>query len=154
MRGLSAKTKELIRYAYSLLKADHPQTLRQLHYAIFSRREIEYENTQADYKRLSRATTLARRTARAFELAGSLGTPPLYAIPPAWMVDETRQPETVNVWENAAGYIETVKRCYRRDNWQDQEKYCEVWSEKGTILGAIRPITAVFSCLPCLSIRP
>lgn len=56
------------------------------------------------------------------------------------LVDETRQPEMVNVWQDATAYIETVKRAYRRDNWQDQPRYCEVWSEKGTILGAIRPI--------------
>jgi hypothetical protein len=149
MRGLSEKTLELIRYAHGLLKADHPQTLRQLHYAIFSRGEIGYENDQADYKRLSRATTVARRTYRWWELwqlknskvvGASVADLARDAIPPDWMVDETRQPETVNVWENAAAYIETVKRCYRRDNWQDQHHYCEVWSEKGTILGAIRPV--------------
>ena len=70
MRGLSESTRELIRYARELLEADHPQTLRQLHYAIFSRREIDYENNQASYKRLSRATTTARRTCRTWQLAG------------------------------------------------------------------------------------
>lgn len=143
MRGLSAQTKELIEYAYRLLEADHPQTLRQLHYAIFSRKEIPYENSQADYKRLSRATSFARRAHRAWELAAGLtdeGVPPPNAIPADWMVDETRQPEMVSVWQNATEYVETVKRSYRRDNWQDQANYCEVWSEKATILGAIRPI--------------
>jgi hypothetical protein len=33
-----------------------------------------------------------------------------------------------------------VKRAYRRDNWQDQANYCEVWSEKATILGSVRPV--------------
>ena len=56
------------------------------------------------------------------------------------MIDETRAPEMVNVWQNAAKYVETIKTAYRRDNWQDQPNYCEVWSEKGTILGSIRPI--------------
>jgi hypothetical protein len=56
------------------------------------------------------------------------------------MIDETREPETVSVWTDAAAYIEAVKRSYRRDNWQDQENYCEVWSEKATILAAIRPV--------------
>jgi hypothetical protein len=141
MRGLSNSTRELIEYAYQLLATDNPQTLRQLHYAIFSRREITYENTQADYKRLSRATTVARRAYRKYEL---LGFPeslmPTYAIPPTWMVDETREAEMVSVWKDATAYVETVKRAYRRDNWQDQPNYCEVWSEKGTILGATRPI--------------
>jgi hypothetical protein len=143
MRGLSGQTKQLIQYALRLLAADHPQTLRQLHYAIFSRKEIPYANTQADYKRLSRATSMARRAYRAWELAGKsarTNAAPPYAIPSEWMVDETRQPEMVNVWQNATEYVDAVKRSYRRDNWQDQANYCEVWSEKATILGAIRPV--------------
>jgi len=143
MRGLSESTRQLIHYARRLLETDHPQTLRQLHYAIFSRREIEYENDQAHYKRLSRATTIARRTYREWELMFPgrnvyLLDPCL--IPPAWMADETREPETVSVWTDAAAFIETVKRSYRRDNWQDQPHHVEVWSEKATILGAIRPV--------------
>src|ERR1017187_6682416 len=133
MRGLSNSTKELIEYAYRLLVADHPQTLRQLHYAVFSRREIPYENDQADYKRLSRATSVACRAYRAWELESgrdSDGDPPAYSIPADWMVDETRQPETVSVWRDATQYVETVKRSYRRDNWQDQANYCEVWKKR------------------------
>jgi hypothetical protein len=64
MRGLSKKTLELIAFARQLLEAAHPMTLRQLHYAIFSAAKIDYDNAQADYKRLSRATTFARRTHR------------------------------------------------------------------------------------------
>lgn len=139
-RGLSQSTKELIEYARRLQEADHPQTLRQLHYAIFSRGEIGYQNDKASYQKLSRATTLARRAYRTWELAGEIGPEPAVSIPPDWMVDEGRQPETVNVWEDAAAYIETVKRCYRRDNWQDQLHHVEVWSEKATILGSVRPI--------------
>ncbi len=33
-----------------------------------------------------------------------------------------------------------MKRSYRKDYWQDQPCCCEVWSEKQTIMGAIRPI--------------
>lgn len=142
MRGLSTNTKELIQYAFRLLKQDHPQTLRQLHYAIFSRNEIVYENTQADYKRLSRATTAARRAYRAWQLenGGTGKAPPPFSIPTQFMMDETREPETVSVWRDANEYVDAVKRSYRRDNWQDQPCYCEVWSEKATILGAIRPV--------------
>jgi hypothetical protein len=139
MRGLVKKTQELIAYTRRLLESDHPQTLRQLHYAVFSRREIEYENRHADYKRLSRATTFARRVHRGWELDSS-GPVPELGIPPQWMVDETRAGQKVSVWEDAEQYIETVKRSYRRDNWQDQPQHCEVWSEKATILGAIRPV--------------
>jgi hypothetical protein len=140
MRGLSENTKELIEHARRLLDEDHPQTLRQLHYAIFSRQEIDYANDKASYARLSRATTTARRSYREWELSGESGPEPAVSIPPDWMVDETRQPETVNVWQDACAYIESVKQSYRRDAWQDQPHYVEVWSEKGTVLGAIRPV--------------
>lgn len=147
MRGASKKTKELILFCRLLLAELHPMTLRQLHYAIFSRKEMEYSNTQKDYRRLSRVTTVARRAYRQTQLTyRELGLdlskydPPEDMIPAAWIVDETREAEIVNVWKDAAGYVESVKRCYRRDNWQDQQNYCEIWSEKATVLSSIRPI--------------
>jgi hypothetical protein len=48
----------------------------------------------------------------------------------------------LTVWKSPETYMETVKRSYRRDYWQSQAQYCEVWSEKATILGAIRPIAS------------
>src|ERR1035437_10373870 len=116
MRGLSGITKELIEYSRRLLEVDHPQTLRQLHYAIFSKQEIGYANDKASYARLSRATTTARRTYRQWQLGGETGQEPGVSIPPTWMVDEGRQPETPNVWQDAHGYIEAVKSSYHRDN--------------------------------------
>ena len=143
MRGIAKATIELILYARMLLAADHPQTLRQLHYALFSAALIAYANSQADYKRLSRATTMARRAYRDWEL-GMTTEEPANTIPPEWMVDETRNPEVISVWDDPIDYIETVKGAYRRNNWQDQPNYVEVWSEKGTILGAIRPLADEF----------
>lgn len=138
MRGLAKKTEELIHFAYTLLAESHPMTLRQLHYAIFSAAKIAYENTQADYKRLSRATTLARRTQRWAELHGKRV---IDGIPHDWIIDELREAKMVSVWDNVAGYMDAVKQSYRRDNWQDQPNYCELWSEKATVLGSMRPIT-------------
>jgi hypothetical protein len=149
MRGLSEKTIELIRFARQVLAASHPMTLRQLHYAIFSAAKIEYDTTPADYKRLSRATTTARRDFRLFQLDPECLIPEQRGrdlhgfanlIDPAWIVDETREAESVNMWADVHGYMEAVKRCYRRDNWQTQSNYCEVWSEKATVLGSLRPL--------------
>jgi hypothetical protein len=143
MRGLSERTLELIAFARSLLQQFHPMTLRQLHYAIFSAAKIDYDNTPSDYKRLSRATTQARRRYREMELQGYSDAFLLMGkdlIPPGWIVDETREAETVNVWNDVNGYLDTVKRAYRRDYWSTQPAHCEVWSEKGTVLGAIRPV--------------
>jgi hypothetical protein len=138
MRGLSQKTRELLSFAYELLAAFHPMTLRQLHYAIFSAARIPYGNELSDYRRLSRATTLSRRRHRKAELNGRELTG---EIPHEWMVDEIREAEMVNVWDDAAAYVETVRTAYRRDIWQDQPAYCEVWSEKATVLATLRPVT-------------
>lgn len=142
MRGTSSSTKELTAFCYRLLKELHPMTLRQLHYAIFSRQEIEYTNTPKDYKRLSRVTTKARRAYRDWELNGDPDDLPLVSqvMPGQWIVDETREAEVPNVWTNVQDYIGTVERSYRRDAWQDQQRHCEVWSEKGTVLSSIRPV--------------
>lgn len=157
MRGLSKATVELIAFARKLLEKFHPMTLRQLHYAIFSAAAITYANTQADYKRLSRATTYARRAYRDWELrrdptfdevkaylaTGKLAAP-VNGIPPEWMIDKTREGESISVWSDDTKFIEALKSSYRRDNWQDQPNYCEVWSEKATVLGSIRPLAEKF----------
>jgi hypothetical protein len=138
MRGLSRKTIELRDFARNLLAANRPMNLRQLHYTIFSAAKIAYQNNLADYKRLSRVTTDSRRRHRQAQL---VGYDAVDEIPHDWIVDELREGEMVSVWDNAAGYIDAVKASYRRDLWQDQPDYCEVWSEKASVLGSLRPVT-------------
>jgi len=140
MRGISSRALELSDFARELLAAKHPMSLRQLHYEIFSAATIDYQNAQADYKRLGRVTTDARRRYRQAELDGDVENSQ-NAIPYLWMVDELRVGEMVSVWQDAAAYIEAVRDSYRRDLWQDQPAYCEVWNEKATVLGSLRPVT-------------
>jgi hypothetical protein len=140
MRGLSRETIELIMFARMLLVELHPMTLRQLHYAVFSATKIAYDNTRADYRRLGRVTSKARRDYRAHELAGEDLDSELL-IPPEWIVDELRESEIVSMWADAQGYIEAVRRSYRRNLWQDQPHHVELWSEKATMLATMRPIT-------------
>ena len=155
MRGLSASTRALIQFAREILTDDHPQTARQVHYRIFSLGLAGYKNDKASYRRLCRVLVGARRSWRRHELfiapiARSAGVDVENAaqilavdddgIPSNWIVDELRQGERVNVFENAQEYIEAVRESYRRDFWQNQSHYVELWGEKGTVLGALRPI--------------
>src|SRR5271169_6045034 len=117
MRGIAAANKGLIATVNAILAGDHPQTLRQLHYQIFSRGGIDYQNDVPSYRRLSRVLTRARRVYRQWELYDGCGDPPEDSVPAAWIVDELRKPETVSVWADAAAYIDCVKESYRRDNW-------------------------------------
>src|SRR5579864_9306678 len=114
MRGLAAASKVLIATVNAILEDDHPQTLRQLHYQIFSRGGIDYQNDVPSYRRLSRVLTKARRVYRQWELYDGSGDPPEDSVPADWIVDELRQPEEINVWTDAAAYIETVREDYRR----------------------------------------
>jgi len=135
---------DLLRLAHQLLEASHPMNLRQLHYAIFSSRQgkkIGYQNTKSEYVRLSGVTSHSRRRHRQAELRGYGHIAIRTEIPHEWMVDELRGAEMVSVWDNAAEYIGTLRRDYRRDLWQDQPVYVEVWCEKAAILGSLRPVT-------------
>jgi hypothetical protein len=132
-------------FARMLLAELHPMTLRQLHYAIFSAAKIVYENTKADYRRLSRVTSMARRDYRAIELAGrtdALDSEVL--IPGAWIVDELRESEIASMWDNIDRYLDAVRKSYRRNSWQDQPQHVEVFSEKAAVLGSLRPVTEAY----------
>jgi hypothetical protein len=167
MRGLAQSTIVLALFAYKLLKEFHPMTLRQLHYAIFSRSEIAYENDKASYRKLSAVTTMSRRLDRMVEIRHAQrqrayviecmrkGFPPNFCskeeaaklialdfktIPGSWIIDETREAETPYTFRDGLEYCDQVKNEFRRDYWQSQSNHVEVWSEKATILASIRSV--------------
>jgi hypothetical protein len=61
-------------------------------------------------------------------------------IPWRWVVDETRELERTPQWDDPAEFVGVVARSYRRDFWKQQPEDCEVWSEKGTIRGVLKPV--------------
>ena len=142
MRGVSDSTRALVNLARQILVEDHPQTLRQIHYRVFSMGAAGYKNNKASYRGLCRILTNARRLYRQWELSRNEVIPPTLGIPSNWIIDELRQGERVNLWGDAQEYVESVRDSYRRDNWQDQPHYVELWGEKATVLGALRPIAS------------
>jgi hypothetical protein len=61
-------------------------------------------------------------------------------IPWEWIVDETRSLERVSTWDDPEHYAKTVARSYRRDFWNQQPFRVQVWSEKGTVRGVLKPV--------------
>jgi hypothetical protein len=61
-------------------------------------------------------------------------------IPWDWIVDETRELERASSWSDPQAYARAVIRSYRRDYWDQQPVRLEVWSEKGTVRGVLRPV--------------
>jgi hypothetical protein len=119
-----AKTKDLIRVATAILEREYPMTIRQLFYRIVSVGVIE--NSRSSYQLVSRVMTTARKDGRcSYE----------------YITDRSRPEYIPNVWTDAAGYAEAVKKSYRKDYWATQPNHVEVWTEKDAIIGCIQPLT-------------
>lgn len=123
-RGKSKKSLDLIEAAYAILAEIQPTSIRSVCYQLFNRGLIE-SMAKAETNKVSTQLTWAREQ---------------HIIPWSWVVDETRQAEYIDAWENPEAYADTVRRSYRRNRWTDQPDRIEVWSEKGTIRGTIAPV--------------
>jgi hypothetical protein len=118
------KTTDLIRVATAILEGEYPMTIRQLFYRMVSVGAID--NNRSCYQMVSRIMTTARKDGRcSFD----------------YITDRSRPEYIPNVFEDAAGYAEAVKRSYRKDYWATQPNHVEVWTEKDAIIGCIQPLT-------------
>ncbi len=123
-RNLADKTVALIEEAAAILQRIEPATVRGVCYQLFTRRLIPDMGKNAT-DRVSRALTAARERG---------------VIPWAWIVDETREIEHRQGWDDPEAYMATVWRSYRKDRWADQPERLMVVSEKGTVGGVLRPV--------------
>lgn len=123
-RGKSQRSIDLITAAYSVLSEIQPASVRAVCYKLFAAGGIA-SMKKRETNRVSVQLTYAREVG---------------FIPWSWIVDETREPERVNAWEDPAAYVDTVSRAYRRDRWVDQPERVEVVSEKGTVRGMLAPV--------------
>jgi hypothetical protein len=122
VRGRNKNTINLIEAMRKIAEEAHPITGRGIGYKLFAAGLIPSMN---DMGRVYRALVHARED----------GT-----IPWDWIVDETRDPESVQTWDSSAEMARGF--FFRRDLWQTQPKRVEVWSEKGTVRGVVWPVLA------------
>ena len=111
-------TLELIDTAASILREQNPMTVRQLYYQLVSRQVIK--NNKSQYSRVSKAIVSARQES---------------TIPWEWIEDRTRRPRTVGMWDDLSDFSATAVQAYRRDVWNTQPAYIEVWLEKDALSG-------------------
>lgn len=114
----SKKRASLMFAARDILHEEHPMTVRQVYYQLFSRGWLT--NSQSSYRQVVGALVDARQ----------------YGILP-WthIEDRTRQPRTVTQYDDLSRFLERVKTSYRRDVWQRQPTYVEAWLEKDALSG-------------------
>ena len=109
-------------------------TLRQLYYQFVSRGLLS--NTQRSYSNLGTTINRAR-------LAGLLDWD--------YIVDRTRNLQSVAHWESPADLIDTCAKQFNLDKWTDQPYRIEVWVEKEALAGVIGKVAkasdvAYFAC--------
>lgn len=123
-RGKARKTIELIEAARDILEREHPTTVRAVCYRLFVAGYID-SMSKGNTQKVSRNLVTAREE----------GT-----IPWGWIVDETREAERIATWDDPEEIIEQAVGQYRKDYWRDQAEWIEIWSEKGTVRGALGPV--------------
>jgi hypothetical protein len=102
--------------------------VRQVFYWLVTRPDPLIQKTEAEYKQ-----TVGRLLVQ-MRLSGE--------IPFGWIADNTRwmrKPRTYGSLEDA---LANCARTYRRDLWDWQDAYVEVWTEKDAIAGVLGEITA------------
>jgi hypothetical protein len=124
VRGMAQRSLDLIEAMYAKAKAAQPITGRGVGYKLFTAGLIP----SMDRPEMARVYRLLKQ-------ARERGI-----VPWEWIVDENRGLERVSTWDNPADYAHTVARSYRRDFWNQQPHRVQVWSEKGTPRGLLRPV--------------
>jgi hypothetical protein len=122
-RGMAWRSLKLIDAMAEITEAARPITGRGVGYKLFVARLIK-SMAQRDMKRVYRLLKLARERE---------------IIPWDWIVDETRGVEQIPSWDDPEDFALAVTQQYRRDFWAQQPERCQVWSEKGTVRGILRP---------------
>src|SRR5262245_34905518 len=119
VRGMARQSLDLIKAMYAAAKAAQPITGRGVGYKLFTAGLIP-SMSRSEMQRVYRLLKEARER--------------------EMIVDETRELERRQSWDNPAEYVRVVSRAYRRDFWNQQPVRCEVWSEKGTVRGVLAPV--------------
>jgi hypothetical protein len=120
----SQKSIELIEAAKEILREIQPATVRAVCYRLFVA-ELIPDMSAKSTGRVSKLLVWAREHDE---------------IPWHWIVDEQRRSQRAPQWSNPEEFVDSVKDQYRKDRWEHQENYIEVWSEKGTVGGTVWPV--------------
>jgi hypothetical protein len=123
-RGATAVLRDTI---VAVLAEMNPMTVRQVYYQLVARHMIENKRTQ--YQATCDLLVKMRQD----------GT-----VPWAWVEDRNRRPRQVQMYDDLGDFINVVRRAYRRDVWQDQSAYVEVWLEKDALSGIFEDVLRTY----------
>jgi hypothetical protein len=111
--------------AVEILEREQPMTLRSLFYQVVSAGHLPSTDPQY-YQKLAKVMGRLRENGR---------------VPLSWIVDHVRSTLKPSSWSGLADFADTVRSCYRKDFWAEQDECVELFVEKDAIAGALQPIT-------------
>ncbi|MEP6538943.1 MAG: hypothetical protein ABJF23_26645 [Bryobacteraceae bacterium] len=109
---------------YDVIAEENPVTVRQTYYQLVSRGAIA--KTEAEYKAVVRLLGIMRRE---------------HELPFGWIADYTRWMRKPTTWNSLRNMLEQSHKLYRRDLWNHQPSYVEIWLEKDALAGVIYRVT-------------
>lgn len=104
--------------------ADNPLTVRGVFYRVMSAGVVA--KNEKEYDVVQKRAVKLRREGR---------------LPYDWIVDGTRWRLKSTSWDSASQALHNLALTYRRELWNNQDTYVEIWSEKDAISTIISPIT-------------
>jgi hypothetical protein len=127
-RRTKAEIAAIRKAIYDILSEDHPQTVRQVFYAltvrgVIAKAEIEYQRT---------VIRLLVEMREAEE------------IPFEWIADNTRWMRKPSTFVGLDQCLKNTSKFYRRDLWAAMPVYVEVWCEKDALAGVLMEETEVY----------
>jgi len=111
----SAKIIEDYNYALSL---------RQIYYQCVARQILP--NKIESYQKLSRLCVQGRNEG---------------LLPEDAFADRLRQVDRLSSWTDLQDFMKSVRHSYRKDRWQNQPNYIEIWSEKDALRSVLTQVT-------------
>ncbi|WP_300661814.1 hypothetical protein [Hydrogenophaga sp.] len=123
-RGKADATVRLEQAIIEIVDERHPITVRGVCYALFTKGMLPDMSVNSTGK-ISRVMTDMRECDM---------------LEWTHVVDGSRAVDRSNSWSDPSAIIAAAVRGYRRDNWQDQPRLVEVWSEKSTVQGVLQPV--------------
>jgi len=122
---MQKQSLELLTQVQEIINSyDFALTLRQIYYQLVARQIIP--NEQRYYKKLSRLCVTGRDEG---------------ILPEEGFADRLRAVDKLSSWLDLNEFIQAVKRSYRKDKWQNQDNYLEIWTEKDALRSVLTEIT-------------
>lgn len=106
---------------YRVVAEYRPMTVRQVFYQLVTLGVID--KTEGEYKgTVCRLLSQMRRD---------------WEMPYEWIADNTRWQRKPNTHDSFEAAIKLTAETYRRNLWQNQDVYCEIWLEKEALAGVL-----------------